>query len=166
MIVGYARVSTLEQSLQVQENALRAVGADKIFAEKLSGATNNRPQLRAAVEFCREGDIFLVTRLDRFARSSVDLHNIVAALVAKGVGFKNLALVAQSLVADTVNAKFSLMPDTRLKAGIIVSWPDPSVRLQKGIEAYEKLCREAKIGRNEPCPCGSGRKAKHCHQRA
>ena len=88
MIVGYARVSTSEQSLQVQEDALRVVGAEKIFAEKLSGATNNRPQLKAAVDFCREGDVFLVTRLDRFARSSVDLHNIVADLVPKGVGFR------------------------------------------------------------------------------
>jgi hypothetical protein len=84
--------------------------------------------------------------------------------VIKDVGFMNLGLVAQSLVADTVNAKFSLVPDARLRAGMIVSWPDPRERLQKGIEAYDKLCRDAKIGRNEPCPCGSGRKAKHCHQ--
>lgn len=88
MIVGYARVSTSDQSLDVQEAALRAAGAVKIFAEKLSGTTNNRPQLQAAVDFCREGDMFMVTRLDRFARSSVDLHNIVAALVAKGVDFR------------------------------------------------------------------------------
>jgi len=84
--------------------------------------------------------------------------------VVKDVGFINLGLVAQSLVADTVNGKFSLMPDARLKVGMIVSWPDPAERLKKGIEAYNKLCREAKIGRNEPCPCGSGRKVKHCHQ--
>ncbi|HEX5237288.1 MAG TPA: recombinase family protein [Sphingomicrobium sp.] len=88
MIVGYARVSTSDQSLDVQEAALRSAGAEKIFAEKLSGTTSNRPQLRDAVEFCREGDTFIVTRLDRFARSSVDLHNIVAALVAKGVDFR------------------------------------------------------------------------------
>ena len=88
MIVGYARVSTSDQSLDVQEAALRAAGAEKIFAEKLSGTTGNRPQLQAAVDFCREGDAFIVTRLDRFARSSVDLHNIVTALVAKRVDFR------------------------------------------------------------------------------
>jgi len=88
VIVGYARVSTSDQSLDVQGDALRAAGAEKIFAEKLSGTTSNRPQLKAAVEFCREGDTFIVTRLDRFARSSVDLHNVVAALVAKGVAFR------------------------------------------------------------------------------
>jgi DNA invertase Pin-like site-specific DNA recombinase len=88
MIVGYARVSTSEQSLDVQEAALQAAGAEKIFSEKLSGTTSCRPQLQAAVDFCREGDTFTVTRLDRFARSSVDLHNIVATLIAKGVDFR------------------------------------------------------------------------------
>jgi hypothetical protein len=84
--------------------------------------------------------------------------------VVENIGLINLGLIAQSLVADTVNKKFSLVPDARLKAGMIVSWPDPGERLHKGIEAYNKLCREAKIGRNESCPCGSGRKVKHCHQ--
>jgi DNA invertase Pin-like site-specific DNA recombinase len=88
VIVGYARVSTSDQSLDVQEGALRAAGAEKIFAEKLSGTTSSRPQLKAAIEFCRDGDTLIVTRLDRFARSSIDLHNIVAALVAKGVDFR------------------------------------------------------------------------------
>jgi DNA invertase Pin-like site-specific DNA recombinase len=88
VIVGYARVSTSDQSLNVQQSALRAAGAEKIFAEKLSGTTIDRPQLTAAVDFCREGDTFMVTRLDRFARSSVDLHNIIAALVRKGVEFR------------------------------------------------------------------------------
>lgn len=87
-MVGYARVSTSEQSVDVQDAALRSAGAEKVFAEKLSGTTSNRPQLQAAVDFCRDGDTFIVTRLDRFARSSVDLHNIVAALVAKGVDFR------------------------------------------------------------------------------
>jgi DNA invertase Pin-like site-specific DNA recombinase len=88
MIVGYARVSTSDQSLDVQEAALQAAGAEKIVSEKLSGTTSNRPQLRAAVDFCRDGDVFIVTRLDRFARSSGDLHNIIAALVTKGVDFR------------------------------------------------------------------------------
>jgi len=84
--------------------------------------------------------------------------------VIKDSGLINLGLVGQSLVVDTVNATFSIVPDTRLKVGMIVSWPDPVERLQKGIEAYNKLCREVKIGMNELCPCGSGRKVKHCHQ--
>lgn len=91
MLIGYARVSTTKQSLDVQLEQLRAHGVEKIFQEQVSGrAASNRLHLRAALDFCREGDTFIVTRLDRFARSARDLHNIVAALVAKGVGFRCL----------------------------------------------------------------------------
>jgi DNA invertase Pin-like site-specific DNA recombinase len=91
MLVGYARVSTTHQSLDVQLEHLNMHGVDKIFQEQLSGkSASNRPQLKAALDFCREGDAFLVTRLDRFARSAQDLHNIVASLTAKGVGFRCL----------------------------------------------------------------------------
>ena len=88
MIVGYARVSTTDQSLEVQIAALKAAGCDKVFGEKVSGTTTNRPQLQQALEFVREGDVLLVTRLDRFARSSRDLHNMLHQLTHKGVGFR------------------------------------------------------------------------------
>ena len=91
MLVGYARVSTTHQSLDVQVEQLAAHSVEKIFQEQISGkSASNRPQLKAALDFCREGDTFLVTRLDRFARSAQDLHNIVAALIGKGVGFRCL----------------------------------------------------------------------------
>lgn len=91
MLVGYARVSTTHQSLDVQMEQLSAHAVEKIFQEQVSGkSASNRPQLKAALDFCREGDTFLVTRLDRFARSAQDLHNIVSALTAKGVGFRCL----------------------------------------------------------------------------
>jgi len=88
MLVGYARVSTTDQSLDIQLEALKAAGCEKVFSEKLSGTTADRPQLQAAIEFVREGDVLLVTRLDRFARSSVDLHNLVTSLETKKVGFR------------------------------------------------------------------------------
>ena len=88
MIVGYARVSTTDQDLAIQLEALEAAGAEKVFSEKLSGTTAQRPQLQTCLDFVREGDTLLVTRLDRFARSSQDLHNLVASLKAKGVGFR------------------------------------------------------------------------------
>jgi DNA invertase Pin-like site-specific DNA recombinase len=88
MIVGYARVSTEHQSLEVQLEALKAAGCDKVFAEKRSGTNTNRPQLQAALEFVREGDTLVVTRLDRFARSAHDLHSMVHSLIHKGVGFR------------------------------------------------------------------------------
>ncbi|WP_242152565.1 recombinase family protein [Sphingomonas sp. BAUL-RG-20F-R05-02] len=88
MLVGYARVSTTDQSLNIQIASLIAAGCEKVFSEKLSGTTSNRPQLQTAMEFVREGDVLLVMRLDRFARSNRDLHNMLHQLVAKGVGFR------------------------------------------------------------------------------
>lgn len=91
MLIGYARVSSASQSLEVQLDALNAAGADKVFAEKRSGTTTDgRAALADALEFARDGDTLLVTRLDRLARSGADLHSIVAKLNAKGVGFRCL----------------------------------------------------------------------------
>jgi len=88
MIVGYARVSTADQDLTIQSDSLTAAGAEKVFGEKISGTTANRPELQRCLEFVREGDVLLVTRLDRFARSARDLHNILHTLTEKGVGFR------------------------------------------------------------------------------
>lgn len=87
MKVGYARVSTTGQSLEVQLDALRAAGCDKVFQEKQSGKrADTRGQLQAALEFVREGDALIVTKLDRLARSVLDLHQIAQALEGKAVG--------------------------------------------------------------------------------
>ena len=91
MLVGYARVSTSGQSLDVQEQALREAGCEKVFAEKRSGSsTIGRSALEDALDFVRDGDALMVTRLDRLARSAVDLHSIVARLSAKKVEFRCL----------------------------------------------------------------------------
>lgn len=88
-VIGYARVSSTGQSLEVQIEQLRAAGCTKIFEEKISGTTQRgRDQLAAALDYVREGDVFLVTRLDRLARSMTDLREIVDRLIAKGVEFK------------------------------------------------------------------------------
>ena len=90
-LVGYARVSSVGQSLEVQEAALREAGCDKIFAEKKSGrGRSDRPALADALEWIREGDTLAVTRLDRLARSAGDLHNIIAQVQAKGSDFRVL----------------------------------------------------------------------------
>lgn len=89
MLVGYARVSSAGQSLEVQNDALRAAGCEKLFAEKESGTTtDNRKALADALDFIREGDTFLVTRIDRLARSVGDLEAIVAKVKAKGAYLK------------------------------------------------------------------------------
>ena len=85
MLVGYARVSSAGQSLAVQTDALTAAGCEKLFAEKESGTTtDNRKALADVLDFIREGDTLLVTRIDRLARSVSDLEAIVAKVKAKG----------------------------------------------------------------------------------
>ena len=106
MLVGYARVSTTEQSLEVQLDQLAKAGVEKVFSEQRSGKrAANRPELQRALDFCREGDTFVVTRLDRFARSAADLHRTVEQLTAKGVGFRCL----QQGGIDTVTTHGKLM---------------------------------------------------------
>lgn len=92
MLIGYARVSSTGQDLTVQEEALRAAGCEQIYAEKKSGrSAADRTALSDAMKAVREDDIIVVTRLDRFARSTQDLHNLLGTLEAKGVGFRCLA---------------------------------------------------------------------------
>ncbi len=90
-LVGYARVSSAGQSLEVQQQALAEAGCAKVFAEKRSGTSRkDREALRRALEYVREGDTFVVTRIDRLARSVTDLSAIVDGLRAKSVGFRAL----------------------------------------------------------------------------
>jgi DNA invertase Pin-like site-specific DNA recombinase len=89
MLVGYGRVSSTGQSLEVQRDALKAEGCEKVFAEKVSGrSTQGREQLEEALDFVRHGDTLVVTRLDRLARSVSDLFSILERLNAKGVAFR------------------------------------------------------------------------------
>lgn len=91
MLIGYARVSSSGQSLDIQLEALEAAGCEKVFAEKVSGrSTKDRAQLAHALDFVREGDSLVATRLDRLARSVGDLHRIVEKLTEKKVGFRCL----------------------------------------------------------------------------
>jgi DNA invertase Pin-like site-specific DNA recombinase len=89
-IYGYARVSTDGQSLEAQQAALSAAGAEKVFAEKVSGAITDRRALAKAVAAIDQGDVLLVTKLDRLARSTRDLLNTLAAIGDRGAGFKSL----------------------------------------------------------------------------
>ena len=81
--VGYARVSSLGQDLAVQLQKLK--GCDKVFKEKRSGVDAGRPELKACLEYLREGDTLLVTKLDRLARSTPDLYRIVAELTERAL---------------------------------------------------------------------------------
>src|ERR1700681_2237389 len=88
-VIGYARVSTSDQNLEIQEAALRAAGCDMIRSEKRSGAsTAGRTELQTVLDFLREGDVLMVTRIDRLARSIGDLQDIVRTVRAKGASLR------------------------------------------------------------------------------
>ncbi len=99
-LVGYARVSSVGQSLDVQLEKLKH--CDKIFQEKKSGASDKRPRLKACLEYVREGDTFVVTRLDRLARSTLHLCQIAAELERKQV---NLKVLGQNIDTTDQSAK-------------------------------------------------------------
>lgn len=84
MLIGYARVSTLEQRLDLQQDALRAAGYERVFTDTASGAKTERPGLAAALEACRAGDILVVWKPDRLGRSLAHLMESVHALAAPG----------------------------------------------------------------------------------
>jgi DNA invertase Pin-like site-specific DNA recombinase len=90
MQIGYARVSTQDQKPELQLDALGATGCEKVFVEKASGATRDRPELMAALDYVRKGDTLVVWKLDRLARSLKQLIETVELLEERGIGFKSL----------------------------------------------------------------------------
>lgn len=104
--IGYARTSTVDQeaSFEHQKEELGKAGCQKVFAEQLSAVASERPELERAIDYLREGDVLVATRLDRLARSVIDLSTIVERLKAKGVGLRILGTNI-----DTTSANGELM---------------------------------------------------------
>lgn len=90
MRIGYARVSTSDQHLHLQHDALQAAGCERLFSDTVSGARVERPGLTAALSACRSGDTLVVWKLDRLGRSLPHLVEIVQELYTRGVGFMSL----------------------------------------------------------------------------
>jgi DNA invertase Pin-like site-specific DNA recombinase len=90
MIVGYARVSTDGQTLDAQQAALRAAGCERVYSEKISGAVTDRPALAKAISALGNGDVLVVCKLDRLARSTRDLLNTLDAIGKAGASFRSL----------------------------------------------------------------------------
>jgi len=105
MIVGYARVSTDGQTLDAQQAALKVAGATQIYSEKVSGAVTERKALARAISALWADDVLMVTRLDRLARSTRDLLNVLDAVAKRNAGFKSL----NDQWADTTTAHGRLM---------------------------------------------------------
>ena len=90
MILGYARVSTKDQNLDGQRDALSAAGAERIFADTITGTARVRPELDQMMKELRDGDVVVVAKYDRLARSLKDLLEIVDLIQARGAGFRSI----------------------------------------------------------------------------
>lgn len=140
MIYGYARVSTDGQSVTTQVAALRKHGAGQVFCEVASGAKTNRAQLHRLLGQLDAGDVLMVTRLDRLARSTRDLLNTVAAITGKGAGFRSLG----DAWADTTTPHGRLMLTV---LGGLAEFERDLIRARTGEGRERAKARGVKLGR-------------------
>src|SRR5450759_3074592 len=99
-LIGYARVSTIDQNLALQRDALAEAGCGRIFTEQLSGAVTDRPALHDALEFARSGDTLIVWKLDRLARSMKQLIETIEKLRVRNIGFRSLTEALDTTTAQ------------------------------------------------------------------
>lgn len=149
MIIGYARVSTRDQKLDTQLDALKAAGCEKIYSEKISGKTKKRPEFIKLQEQLRADDIIVVTKLDRLARSLSDLVSIMADLNKLGVGFKSLG---ESIDLST--------PAGRMQMGLfaIVAEFERELIVQRTMDGLKNARARGRIGGRKPALDGLQRK--------
>jgi DNA invertase Pin-like site-specific DNA recombinase len=140
MIFGYARVSTDGQSVETQVRRRRAAGAARVFREVASGARADRPQLRRAVAQLEEGDVLIIMRLDRLARSTRDLLNTLAAIAEKKAGFRSLG----DAWADTTTPHGRLMLTV---LGGLAEFERELIRVRTGEGRERAKARGVKLGR-------------------
>jgi len=135
MLIGYARVSTVDQNLALQRDALTDAGCEKIFTEQISGVVVERPELTAALEFARDGDTLVVWKLDRLARSMKQLIETVDMLKSRSIGFRSLT---ESL--DTTTAQGLLVFHM---FGALAEFERSLIRerMQAGLAAAKRLGR-------------------------
>jgi DNA invertase Pin-like site-specific DNA recombinase len=140
-VIGYARVSTTDQNLEIQESALKAAGCEVIRSEKRSGtSTAGREQLSTVLDFLGKGDVLMVTRIDRLARSIGDLQDIVRAVKAKGA-----ALKATEQPIDTSTAAGKCFLDM---LGVFAEF-ETNLRKERQLEGIAKA-KEAGVYKGHP----------------
>lgn len=137
-LVGYARVSSTGQSYEAQVDRLHGAGAEKIFSEKRSGLDGKRDALRRCLDYVREGDTLVVTKLDRLARSTADLYRIVTALNEKGVAFR---VLDDSQVDTTTRTGKLVMGILALIAEF-----EADIRRERQMEGIAKAKAEGRVG--------------------
>jgi DNA invertase Pin-like site-specific DNA recombinase len=141
-LYGYARVSTRDQDLAAQDAELRAAGCAKVFKEKISGAKTDRPELAKVIRRLEPGDALVVTRLDRLARSTRDLLNVIAAIAERGADFRSL----KDAWADTTTAHGRLMLTV---LGGLAEFERELIRARTGEGRKRAQARGVRFGR--PC---------------
>lgn len=139
-LYGYARVSTDGQSLSAQRQELKDAGCEKVFAETISGAKSDRAQLRRALNALEKDDVLVVTRLDRLARSTRDLLNILAIITEKGAGFRSL----RDTWADTTTPHGRLMLTV---LGGLAEFERELIRTRTGEGRERAKARGVRLGR-------------------
>jgi DNA invertase Pin-like site-specific DNA recombinase len=137
---GYARVSTDGQTLDAQVIQLKAAGAEKVLREKISGARADRPELARLMRALSAGDVVLVTRLDRLARSTRDLLNTLAAVADKQAGFRSLS----DTWADTTTPHGRLMLTV---LGGLAEFERELIRARTGEGRQRAKARGVRLGR-------------------
>ena len=145
MKVGYIRVSTKEQNTARQEVLMEQLGVDKVYLEKVSGKNTNRPELKAMLEFVREGDTVVVESISRFARNTKDLLELIELLQEKKVEF-----ISQKEAIDTTTPTGKFM----LTIFGAVSELERSYILQRQREGIEAMPIDKKTGKRKSSKTG------------
>ncbi|HGX6067304.1 TPA: recombinase family protein [Salmonella enterica subsp. enterica serovar Infantis] len=172
MKIGYARVSTDDQRMDLQRDALTAAGCEKVFTDTASGAKAARPGLAEALAFARKGDVLVVWRLDRLGRSLPELVKVVGELEAAGVGFESvterietssaagrlvfhvfaaLAEFERRLIVERTHAGLEAARARGRKGGRPALPPEKVAAIQAmaaGNRSVSEICKALKIGRS------------------
>jgi DNA invertase Pin-like site-specific DNA recombinase len=133
--VGYVRVSTLDQNLDLQQQALTEAGCGKIFIEQMSGAVLNRPALGQALEYARSGDVLIVWKLDRLARSMKQLIETIEKLRLRGIGFRSLTETIDTTTPQGVLVFHMFSALAEFERGLIRE------RTRAGLKAAKRMAR-------------------------
>lgn len=135
MFIGYARVSTTDQNLDLQHDALEKAGCEKVFEDKVSGTRSDRPGLIKAMEILREGDTLVVWKLDRLGRSVKQLVDLISDLHSKGIQFKS---ITDAIDTGTTSGRFFF----HVMASLAEMERELTVeRTRAGLEAARRLGR-------------------------
>ncbi|KAA3447131.1 resolvase [Mesorhizobium sp. SARCC-RB16n] len=137
-VIGYARVSSTGQDYDTQVERLKAAGATKVFNERQSGLDRERPELAKCLDYVREGDTLVVTKLDRLARSAGHLHEIVEGLNAKGVGFRVLDDASLDTTTRTGKLVFGILAS--------IAEFETALRKERQLEGIARAKAEGRTG--------------------